>query len=132
MPAQPDPSRAERVLNGRAGALKQWSQIPRAQRPAGTEAAREGWLRKLETQIDPGGKLDPGERRQLALQARRAVMVRMAAKSAKARRLRREAKAHPAPAPVAQPDPPPVSDAGRDALDQFLAHLGDADGPGAA
>jgi hypothetical protein len=88
MPAQPGQSHTERVLNGRAAALKQWSQIPRAQRPARTLAAREGWLLKLEREIDPEAKLDPGERRQLALQARKAQMQRMAAKSARARRLR--------------------------------------------
>jgi hypothetical protein len=78
----------ERVLYGRAGALKQWSEVPLAQRPEKTEPARDGWLLKLEREIDPEGKLDPGERRQLARQARRAHMQKIAAKSAQARRLR--------------------------------------------
>ena len=81
-------SHTERVLYGRAGQLKRWSEIPLAARPTKTQPAREGRLLKLEQKIDPEGKLDPGERRQLALQARRAHMQQIAAKSAQARRLR--------------------------------------------
>jgi hypothetical protein len=81
-------SHTERVLYGRAGQLKRWSETPLAERPAQTQAARDARLLKLEQRIDPEGKLDPGERRQLALQARRAHMQQIAAKSAQARRMR--------------------------------------------
>jgi hypothetical protein len=52
-------------------------------------AHREGRLAKLEAEIDPEGKLDPGKRRRLALQARRARMQAMTAARVGAQRLRK-------------------------------------------
>lgn len=73
-----------RSLNGRAAALKSWALTD--DRPARTQAARDARLRKFEQQVDPEGKLPPNERRQRAEQLRRAFMLTIAAKSAKARR----------------------------------------------
>ncbi|MGH3825766.1 MAG: hypothetical protein ACRDQX_01120 [Pseudonocardiaceae bacterium] len=83
-----DLTHTERVLNGRAGAKQRWSKVPHAQRPERTQAARDGWLAKLADEIDPEHKLDPEERFALAREARSAHMSKIAAQSARARRLR--------------------------------------------
>lgn len=71
---------AARSLAGRAAANRRWSRTPSADRPAATEAARDGWLAKLADEIDPEHRLDDDERMQLARQARKAAMQAMAAK----------------------------------------------------
>lgn len=56
------------------------------------EKARKGataLLARFEKQVDPDGVLPAAERRQRALSARKAHMLRLAAKSAAARRSRR-------------------------------------------
>jgi len=63
-------------------------------------AHREGRLAKLEAEIDPEGKLDPGKRRRLALQARRARMQAMTAARVRAQRLRKTSGAAQARQPL--------------------------------
>ena len=82
------PTPAERKLASQIANATRWSRVPFAERTAATQAARDGLLRKYERQVDPGGKLDPEERAQLARQARRADLQRAALKSAQARRRR--------------------------------------------
>jgi hypothetical protein len=55
---------------------------------AHTEPARTAFLSKFEAEVDPQGILDPAERARRAEHARKAHFLRMALKSAKARRLR--------------------------------------------
>jgi hypothetical protein len=66
----------------RIAALERWSrEDPRE----GTKPARRGFLRRFEIAADPDGVLPPAERQRRAEAALRAHMLRLAAKSAKAR-----------------------------------------------
>jgi hypothetical protein len=67
----------------RVAALSRWS---RTDTKAGTQAARAAFADKFERMVDPAGDLDPAERSKRASRARRAHMLRLAAKSAEARR----------------------------------------------
>ena len=87
MPTTP----AEISLNNRAAANESWART--ADREARTRNAREAFLVKLEQEIDPRGKLTPEERRRRAIQLRKARMQKLAVKSVRARRLRRESGA---------------------------------------
>ena len=81
-PHTKDPSR---VLRGQIGAAVQQSRNdPREY----TQAARAGFLRKFEREVDPDGTLSAEERQRRAEAARRAHMLRLAYASAKARRRR--------------------------------------------
>lgn len=55
-------------------------------REAHAAKIRAAQIRRYERQVDPESKLDPVERAQLAENARRADMQRLALRSAKARR----------------------------------------------
>jgi hypothetical protein len=57
-------------------------------RTARTRPARETFLKRFEKEVDPDGKLPPEERRQRAEHAKRAYMLRLAKRSATARRAR--------------------------------------------
>lgn len=50
-----------------------------------TQPARQGFLRRFERDVDPGGELDPRERARRAERALRAHMLRLARASAVAR-----------------------------------------------
>jgi hypothetical protein len=60
-------------------------------RTARTEAARRGMTKRFERQVDPDGVLANDELAKRVENARRAHMLGMRLKSAKARRLRKEA-----------------------------------------
>jgi hypothetical protein len=77
-------TRAEREFWGRVGALESWSRT--IDPAARTAAGREASVKRFERQVDPDGVLDPAERARRAQQAMRAYMMRLAAKSAAARR----------------------------------------------
>lgn len=76
---------AEMSRRGRLGALTTHSLHDSA---AITAPARRAFLSKFEEQVDPNGELDPAERTRRAEFARRAHMLRLAAKSAESRRRR--------------------------------------------
>jgi hypothetical protein len=56
-----------------------------------TKAARAGFMAKFERECDPDGTLDPAERAVRAERLLRAHMIRLAAKSAEARRAKKAA-----------------------------------------
>ena len=77
---------AERTLRAQIAAHESWA---RTEDPsARTANARKAMLDKFETQVDPDGKLSPGERAVRAAHARKAHFKRLALKSAQARRRR--------------------------------------------
>jgi hypothetical protein len=71
----------ERTLNARLAA-----HALHAQGGTNTEPARKAFLERFEKEVDPEGKLDPVERTRRAEHARKAYFLRLALKSAKARR----------------------------------------------
>jgi len=73
-----------RSLAGRIGAHESWART--SDRAGRTQAARDAFQAKFETQVDPDGALDPEERALRAESARRAYYARLAMKSAQARR----------------------------------------------
>lgn len=76
----------ERRLRAQAHAHKSWAQTEN--RSARTLPARLALLEKFERQVDPEGKLLPGERAKRAENARKAFYAELALKSAQARRQR--------------------------------------------
>lgn len=74
-----------RVLLGRLGAYTMQSRHDGYEI---TRAAREGFMRKFELEVDPDGTLEPGERVRRAELARKAHMARLALKSSQVRRRR--------------------------------------------
>jgi hypothetical protein len=74
---------------GRIGAYESWAQTE--DRAARTAPARRAMLEKFEHAVDPDGKLTPAERAKRAEFARKAHFQRLALKSAKARRVAKEA-----------------------------------------
>ena len=81
----------QRVLIGRIGAYTVHS---RYDGYVLTQAARKGFLQRFEREVDPEGVLEPAERARRAEAARKAYMLRLALKSAQARRSRRPAVRH--------------------------------------
>jgi hypothetical protein len=79
---------AERSMRAQLGAHALWAKTE--DRAAHTQAARSGFYRRFENQVDPDGVLDPAERAKRAEHARQAHMLRLSMASAKARRLRAE------------------------------------------
>ena len=75
-----------RVLLGRLGAYTMQS---RNDGHEITRAAREGFMRKFEREVDPDGVLEPAERLRRAELARKAYMTRLAYQSAQKRSRRR-------------------------------------------
>jgi hypothetical protein len=57
-------------------------------RAARTHPAREAFLERFEKEVDPDGTLSPEERRQRAEHAKRAYMLKLAKRSAAARKTR--------------------------------------------
>ena len=81
---------AELKLRAQIAANTGWANtIDRTER---TEPGRRAMLRKFEQQVDPDGVLPPDERAKRAENLRRAHMARLSFRSAKARRLRKEAR----------------------------------------
>lgn len=81
---------AEISLNNRAASNESWART--VNREERTRPAREAILKKFEQQVDPKGELSPEERRRCAISLRTAHMQRIAAKSVRVRRLRKEAR----------------------------------------
>ncbi len=81
MPAR-DP--AHRALISSIGAHSSWAKT--SDRAARTAPARQAVFDKYEREVDPDGVLTPEERTTRAAHARRAYMLRLALKSAEARR----------------------------------------------
>lgn len=75
---------AERVLRARMAAHASWAVTD--DREARTRKAREAFEKRFENQVDPDGVLPPGERARRAEHAKKAHFLRMAYKSAKARK----------------------------------------------
>ena len=81
-------SHREMALRGRIGAFEQHARHDARET---TAAARAAFLARFERQVDPTGSLPPDERARRARFARRAYFVRLALKSARARRATQEA-----------------------------------------
>ena len=77
---------AELSMRGSLGANAQWARCD--DRTARTAAARKGFYRRFEKQVDPEGVLAPEERVRRAENARKAHMLRLSLLSARARRAR--------------------------------------------
>ena len=78
---------AQRSLRARLAAHVSWANT--ADRAARTAAARKAALDRFERQVDPDGVLPAEERIRRAAHARQAHFIRMALRSAQARRARR-------------------------------------------
>ena len=78
-------SAEQRQQNARIAALTRHS---RGDTIAATQPARAGFLARFLREVDPDGVLAPVERERRAQRALRAHMLRLAAKSAEARRSR--------------------------------------------
>ncbi len=83
---------SERSTRARIAVYERWARTTAADRIAATAPARQGLLDRFERLVDPDGLLDPAERARRADAARKAHYLRMALKSAKARRQRRGAE----------------------------------------
>jgi len=73
----------QRRSRARLAAYVQWSKTP--DRVARTQAARDGFMRKFEDEVDPERRLPEEQRQKMAEAARRAFYVRMGRASGKAR-----------------------------------------------
>jgi hypothetical protein len=71
-------------LNKRIAAEVSWSRT--TDRRARTQAARDKFLERFEREVDPDGTLPPDQRRQRAEHAKKAYMLRLAKRSALARK----------------------------------------------
>jgi len=74
-------------INKRIAAHVSWSRT--TDRKARTQPGRDKFLERFEREVDPDGTLPTGERRQRAEHAKRAYMLRLARRSALARRDKR-------------------------------------------
>ena len=83
MPAR---QQADRVLIARIAAAERWSRT--GDREAATRPAREGLRARFAREVDPDGVLPPDELARRVDHALRAHMLRLARKSAEARRRR--------------------------------------------
>lgn len=80
---------SERRLAAQVSAYSSWAQTEN--RTARTQPARDALLRKFEQQVDPDGTLSPVERDKRVQAARKAYYASLALRSARARRLAKEA-----------------------------------------
>jgi len=87
MPESP----TERRLHAQAAALTGWAMERNP--TARTQAWRDGFLAKLERQVDPDGVLPPQERAERAERLRLAHLARASAAASAAARRRREERA---------------------------------------
>lgn len=74
----------QRSRRARIAAHVSWSNT--ADRPGRTQAATKSFLARFERQVDPLGVLPLEVRQRMALHARRAYMMQLADRSAKARK----------------------------------------------
>jgi hypothetical protein len=80
----------ERSLRSRLAAHESWART--TDTTARTANARKAFRDRFESQVDPEGILDPGERARRAESARKAYYTRLALKSAQGRRKAAEAR----------------------------------------
>ena len=80
-------SPSERSLRAQIAANTRWANTDRRQ---ASEDARRKRLTHFENVVDPDGTMDPDERAKRAANAMRAEMQRLALKSAKVRRRKRD------------------------------------------
>jgi hypothetical protein len=73
-------------INKRIAAEISWART--YDRSARTRPAREAFLKRFETEVDPDGTLPPQERRERADHALRAYMLQLAKRAVAARRTR--------------------------------------------
>jgi hypothetical protein len=90
MPLTPE----ERQLNGRVGAHIRWANA--ADRSAETRPARDAFMARFERAVDPRGILPAAERAKRAEHAKRAYFLKLALKSAQARRGARDERSESA------------------------------------
>ncbi|MFG3619067.1 hypothetical protein [Nocardia sp. NPDC047654] len=83
MPAK---SASERAQAAKIAAHESWARTE--DRIARTAPARDAFLDRFERQVDPEGKLSPAERARRAESKRKAYFLRLALRSAQARRRR--------------------------------------------
>ncbi len=83
---------SQRSMRAQIAANTRWAHTDRRK---ASEDARQRQMAKYEALVDPDGTLEPDERSRRADNARKAAMQTLALRSAKARRLAREAKAAP-------------------------------------
>lgn len=81
--------RAMRQLRGRIGGLTLHSRVDSAEHMKPAQAASPGQLPYWERQVDPDGTLSPRDRTARAERARKAHMLKLAMKSAEARRAKK-------------------------------------------
>lgn len=81
---------SDRHLAQRIGAHESWART--TDRAARTAPARQAALDRFEREVDPDGTLDPADRARRADHARKAYFLRLALKSATARRARAVAR----------------------------------------
>ena len=82
---------SEQSMRGALGAHVSWANTEN--RTARTAPARKAFDGRFEHEVDPDGVLPPAERAKRVENARRAYFLRLALKSAKARRLAKEGRA---------------------------------------
>jgi hypothetical protein len=82
---------AQRRLSAQRAAYTRWSRVE--DRAAALEPARDGFTARLERQVDPDGRMTPKQRAKAVKSARRAFYADLGARSAAARRKRREGAA---------------------------------------
>jgi hypothetical protein len=78
-----------RRIAAQVAAHTRWAHT--ADRQAATAAARSKFLERFEREVDPNNELDPAERARRAESAKKAHFLRLAAKSAAARKAKRAA-----------------------------------------
>jgi hypothetical protein len=75
---------AGKDINRRIAAEISWART--TDRSARTRPAREAFLKRFETEVDPNGQLPPDERHRRAEHAKRAYMLSLAKRAVTARR----------------------------------------------
>jgi hypothetical protein len=81
----------QRRSRSRLAAHIQWSREP--DRTGRTQAMRDGFLAKLERQVDPNGIYTPEQRAKMVEAARKAFYIRLGRATGKARRAKAAKKA---------------------------------------
>ena len=74
---------AQRVLRAKLAAHASWANT--ADRTARTRPAADAFMARFEREVDPDGRLDPVERLQRAVSAKKAYFQRLALASSRAR-----------------------------------------------
>ena len=113
------PESTDRTTRAKIAAHSSWAKT--SDRSGRTAHARAAFLDRFDREVDPRGELEPAERARRAENARQAYFLRLALKSAQARRVRDADQGEPTsattPVEARRPTLPPRFDApGRDSL----------------